>query len=183
MINRNDSVGWRGGKRIWQGPGLLVLLAVLHFSACGPYRLGTSLPDHLQSVYVPTFTNETFEPGIEIDITDAVITRFRQDGNLQPVGEDAADTVVMGKITNWNRRVLGYTGRDESDVDEYRLYVTAVITFRELSTGEELIRHQSVQGYTDFYLEGDLHSAEVAARPRAFQDLARNIVDAVVSIW
>ncbi len=164
------------------GLGLLVLTALWLFS-CGPYRLGTTLPGHLRTVYVPTFENETYEPGIEMDITDAVITRFRRDGNLRPVAEDEADTVVSGKIIGWDRRVLGYTGRDESDVEEYRLYVNAVINFRERSTGEDLIRGQKVQGYTDFYLEGDLPSAEEAARPRAYQDLARNIVDVVVSIW
>jgi len=116
-------------------------------------------------------------------LTNAVITRFRQDGNLKPVGENEADTVVSGKITSWYRRVLGYTGRDEDNVEEYRLYVTAVIVFRELRTGKELISGQAIRGYADFYLEGDLTSAEEAARPRAYKDLARNIVDAVVSIW
>lgn len=162
---------------------LLLIPALLLPSACGTYRLGTTLPEHLRTVYVPTFVNETYEPGIEVDVTDAVTTRFRQDGNLRPVGESEADTIVTGKITDWNRRVLGYTDREEDDVEEYRLYVTAVITFRDLSTGEDLLRRQKVQGYTDFYLEGDLPSAEEAARPRAFQDLARNIVDVVVSIW
>lgn len=168
-------------------PGKAGIFAVLVLSllavSCGAYRLGTTLPPHLQTVYVPTFENKTYEPGIEVDVTNAVITRFRQDGNLRPVGEAEADTIVTGEITGWNRRVLGYTGRDEDNVEEYRLYVTAVIVFRELATGQFLIRRQSIQGYTDFYLEGDLVSAEEAARPKAYQDLARNIVDAVVSIW
>lgn len=157
----------------------LVLLA----ASCSSYQLGTTLPPQLRTVYVPTFENEIYEPGVEVDLTNAVITRFRQDGNLKPVGENEADTVVSGKITSWYRRVLGYTGRDEDNVEEYRLYVTAVIVFRELRTGKELISGQAIRGYADFYLEGDLTSAEEAARPRAYKDLARNIVDAVVSIW
>jgi hypothetical protein len=185
-------MNWRKIKKMPVGTGKtglrasslgLLVLSAFWLSSCGPYRLGTTLPDHLRTVYVPTFENETYEPGIEMDITDAVITRFRQDGNLRPVGEEEADTVVTGKIIAWDRRVLGYTGRDESDVEEYRLYVNAVITFRDRATGEDLFRGQEVQGYTDFYLEGDLPSAEEAARPRAYQDLARNIVDVVVSIW
>ncbi|KQC16093.1 MAG: hypothetical protein APR56_09965 [Methanosaeta sp. SDB] len=162
-------------------PALLILLVLI--VSCSHYQLGTTLPPHLRTVYIPTFENKTYQPGIEADVTDAVITRFRQDGNLQPVGEDQADTVVSGEITDWNRRVLGYTGRDEDNVEEYRLYVTATISFRERGTGRYLIRRQKIRGYTDFYLEGDLPSAEEAARPRAYQDLARNIVDVVVSIW
>ncbi|MFH1037899.1 MAG: LptE family protein [PVC group bacterium] len=160
-----------------------VTVVILAPAGCGPYRLGTTLPPHLQTVYVPTFENTTFEPGIEVDVTDAVITRFRQDGNLRPVSRDQADTVLEGEITGWNRRVLDYTGEEENEVEEYRLYVTAVITFRELATGETLVSNQRVRGYTDFYLEGDLPTAEEDARPRAFKDLARRIVDQVVSIW
>lgn len=176
--------GSRGGRP--RRPGLLplclVVVGILTIS-CGPYRLGTTLPGHLRTVYVPTFENETYEPGIEVDLTDAVITRFRRDGNLRPVGEEEADTIVTGTVTRWERRVLGYTGREDTEVQEYRLYVTAVVTFRELATGEDLFREQPIEGYADFYLDGDLASAEQAARPRAFQDLARNIVDAVVAIW
>ncbi len=156
---------------------------VLAMTGCGPYRLGTTLPANLQTVYVPTFENKTFQPGIEVDVTNAVITRFRQDGNLRPVSKDQADTILEGVITDWNRRVLGYTGDDENEVEEYRLYVTAVITFKELSTGEVLIKGQRVRGYTDFYVEADLPTEEEDARPKAFKDLARRIVDQVVSIW
>ncbi len=178
MIDRKDLRVLPGSAGVFT-----VLFLSLLAAACGAYRLGTTLPPHLRTVYVGTFGNETYEPGIEADVTNAVITRFRQDGNLRPVGEAEADTIVTGKITGWNRRVLGYTGRDEDNVEEYRLYVKAVIVFREAATGQALIRGQSVEGYTDFYLEGDLVSAEAAARPKAYQDLARNIVDTVVSIW
>ncbi len=164
-------------------PPLAVTLAILTALSCGPYRLGTTLPGHLRTVYVPTFENETYEPGIEVDLTDSVITQFRRDGNLRPVGEEDADTIITGTITGWRRRVLGYTERGETEVEEYRLYVIATVAFRDRSTGEELLAAERIEGYADFFLEGDLASAEAAARPRAFQDLARNIVDAVVAIW
>ncbi len=196
MLNSSGRPVVNSGLRKKQGfgdsprglPGLIVLplvfiLAVLPALSCGPYRLGTTLPGHLRTVYVPTFENETYQPGIEVDLTDSVITQFRRDGNLRPIGEEEADSIVTGTITSWRRRVLGYTERGETEVEEYRLYVTTVVTFRDRSTGEELLREQPIQGYADFFLDGDLASAEAAARPRAFQDLARNIVDAVVSIW
>lgn len=158
--------------------GLLFLAA-----GCGSYRLGTTLPDHLQTVYVPTFENKTYQPGIEVDITNAVITRYRQDGNLRPVSEDQADTVLRGEITGWERRVMGYTGADDNEVEEYRLYVVAVITFIDRSTGEALITRQRIRGYTDYFVGGDMVEDEDAARPEAYQDLARRIVDQTVSIW
>jgi len=162
----------------------ITFLGILFLAVgCGSYRLGTTLPDYLQTVYVPTFENKTYQPGIEVDITNAVITRYRQDGNLRPVSEDQADTVLRGEITGWERRVMGYTGEDDDVVEEYRLYVVAVITFVERSTGEALIARRRVRGYTDFFVEGDLVEDEDAARPKAYKDLARRIVDQSVSIW
>ena len=162
----------------------ITFLGILFLAAgCGAYHLGTTLPSNLQTVYVPTFENKTYQPGIEVDITNAVITRYRQDGNLRPVSEDEADTVLRGEIIGWRRRVMGYTGVDDTEVEEYRLYVIAVITFVDRTTGESLITRQQVRGHTDFFVENDLPDEENAARPKAYKDLARRIVDQTVSIW
>ncbi len=163
--------------------GSVILSLIFLALGCGAYKLGTTLPDNLQTVYVPTFENKTYQPGIEVDITNAVITRFRQDGNLQPVSKDEADTVLSGEITNWERRVMGYTGDDDNEVEEYRLYVTAIITFRSRSTGKLLTAREKIRGYADYFVEGDLAEDEKAAEPDAYKDLARKIVDYVVSIW
>ncbi len=152
-------------------------------SACGPYRLGTTLPENMKTVFVPTFENRTNEPGIEIDVTNAVINRFRVDGNLAPVSEEEADTVLLGKIVGWQRRVLTYTGEDDDEVEEYRLFVIAVITFRDRRTGEVLIPQQRVRGYADFLVGDSLPESEQEAQPAAFKDLARRIVDSAISFW
>ena len=78
---------------------------------------------------------------------------------------------------------MGYTGDDDNEVEEYRLYVTAVITFRSRSTGKLLTARQNIRGYADFFTTGDLAEDEQAAEPDAYKDLARRIVDHVVSIW
>jgi hypothetical protein len=162
----------------------LALLAIIILGAgCGSYRLGSSLPDNLQTIYIHTFKNLTYQPGIEVDITNAIITRFRRDGTLRPVKENEADTILEGEITNWERRVMTYTGEQSNIPQEYRLYVTAVINFTDRSTGEPLVTRQQIRGYTDFYVEGDLPDAEQAAQPAAFRDLARRIVDNVIAIW
>lgn len=163
--------------------GLIILGIIFLTLGCGAYRLGTTLPDNLQTVYVPTFENTTYQPGIAVDITNAVITRFRQDGNLQPVSKDEADTILYGEITGWERRVMGYTGDDDNEVEEYRLYVTVIIDFQSRSTGKLLTARQKIRGYADFFTTGDLAEDEKEAEPEAYKDLARRIVDYVVSIW
>ena len=164
---------------------LLLSLPVLLLlgSGCGTYYLGTTLPSDLRTVYVYTFKNSATEPGIESDITNAVIRGFRIDGNLQPTSESEADTILEGEITAWERKVMGYQDKQETAADEYRLYITVAITFKNVRTSEKLIAQEKVQGYTDFLIEGTLPESEEAARPDAYKDLARRVVDKVVSIW
>lgn len=162
----------------------LLLLGVLLLPAgCGPYRVGTTLPENLRTVFIPTFENCVNEPGVEVDVTNAVISRFRTDGNLAPVSEEEADTVLLGKIVGWERRVLGYTGDADDEVEEYRLYVVALVIFRDRRTSEVLLAQQKIGGYTDFFVGDSLPESEQEARPEAFRDLARRIVDAVISSW
>jgi len=162
---------------------LILSLLIPALAGCAHYHLGTTLPGNLRTVRVETFTNSTTQIDIEIDITDAVITRFRQDGNLQPVSTPDADCLLSGKIVGWTRRVMGTTGSDDDEVDEYRLIVRARVSLFNNNTGEFMVRNQVVQGKTDFFVEGNLPESEEAAKPDAYRDLAREVVDAVISIW
>lgn len=168
-----------GSARVAPAFALLVLLA----AACAPYRLGTTLPAHLRSVHVPTFTNSTPEPGIEVEVTNEVVSRFRIDGNLAPVSREAADSLLEGEITGWDREVLIYAGDDRDEVEEYRLVVTAAITFHDFNRDRELITRRLVRGQANFVIDANMAEAERAARPEAFRDLARRIVDEVTSYW
>lgn len=170
-------------KRMLGLPISVFILALTGISGCGSYRLGTTLPANMKTVFIPTFKNSTYQTGIEIDITNEVIQRFRIDGNLQPVSRQEADTMLLGEITGWDRQVLSYRGDTEEVVEEYRLYVHARITFKDIRNGKTLISQQPVQGKTDFFIDGTLADSEERARPDAYEDLATQIVDAVVSFW
>ena len=59
------------------GAALTLLL-----TGCTGYRLGSMLPPEIKTVYVPTFANQTTEPLLEMEATDAVIVEFQQDGSF-----------------------------------------------------------------------------------------------------
>ncbi|MCX6350223.1 MAG: LptE family protein, partial [Candidatus Aureabacteria bacterium] len=146
--------------------GVVLVFTLAEISGCA-YRLGTTLPANLRTVFIPTFKNSTYQTGIEIDITNEVIQRFRIDGNLRPVSAEDADTVPNGEITGSNRQVLSDRGDTAETVEEYRLYVNARITFKDVRNGKVLISQQEVRGKTDFFIEGTLADSEELARPDA----------------
>ncbi|MGH7339311.1 MAG: LPS assembly lipoprotein LptE, partial [Candidatus Rokuibacteriota bacterium] len=83
--------------------GALVALSValsvgLGTAGCG-YSLRGNLPEHVQTVAVPVFTNMTPVPAVENFITNAVLNAFTTNGRLRVTSVDRADSILEGQIT------------------------------------------------------------------------------------
>ena len=50
----------------------------------------SSLPSHIKTVAVPVFENETVEPGLQQEVTEAVSREFLNDSTLRIVPENEA---------------------------------------------------------------------------------------------
>jgi hypothetical protein len=77
------------------------LLATL--TSCG-YNLtpvGGIVPQGAKTIAIPVFINNTVEPYIDVDVTQAVVEEFLTDGRLKVVSTDAADLVLRGKVTKF----------------------------------------------------------------------------------
>jgi hypothetical protein len=98
----------------------LVLLAL---SGCGYHllRYGAALGD-VRRVAIQTFKNDSYEPGYELVVTDALIREFMRRGALQVVKDPKlADLVLAGRVLP-----IRTVGRSFSSVDlalEYEVQV------------------------------------------------------------
>jgi len=161
----------------------VVLSLVLAWSGCAGYQLGSTLPPGIESVYVPTFVNNTREPQIETDTTRAAIEEFQRDGTLRVVGRDRADTMVEVTLTGFALEPLRYDRNRALQTEEYRLRITAEIVFKRLGPEETVMLQKTVEGSTEFDFTGDLSSSKRTALPDAADDLAHEIVESVVEYW
>jgi outer membrane lipopolysaccharide assembly protein LptE/RlpB len=110
---------------------MLVLLG------CGYQLVGkeTHVPPGLNSVAIPTFVNQTFEPGIEVPFTQAFLTEFIQDRRVKVLDRSEADSVLEGVIKSFNIYSVSY---DRSGlVSEYQTAVVIDLTLKK-RTGEVL---------------------------------------------
>jgi hypothetical protein len=66
---------------------LLPILCIVLIMGCGYQMVGkeTHIPPDLTSIAIPTFQNKTYEPGIEIQFTQAFLTRAEADSILEGV--------------------------------------------------------------------------------------------------
>lgn len=149
---------------------------------CVHYSIGTTLPKHLKTVYVETLQNRTSEPQIESSITSAILREFQRDGQLKVVDRADADVLVTGMLKEYKLEPMRYDRNNPKTTREYRAIIRANIQAMDLVEGRCLVK-QSVSGSTKLAAAGDLVTARRNALPDVSEDLASEVVDAVVSAW
>jgi hypothetical protein len=153
------------------------------FCGCAAYKLGSMLPDQIQTVHMSTVTNATGEPLIENEITNSILSQLQRDGSLTLTSEDRADALMYVRVYGYALSPLSYSRSNRSLPDEYRLTLTASVELVERSTGKSLVRSERVTGESEFPLSGDLTQAKRVGLPAAADDLARFVVAAVTEAW
>lgn len=111
------------------------MLYILIFSGCGYKMVGkeTHIPPDITSIAIPTFKNQTYEPGIEVPFTQGFLREFIQDRRIKVVDRNEADSILEGVIKSFN---IYSTSYDRSGIAlEYQANVIIDLRFRK-RTGE-----------------------------------------------
>jgi len=111
------------------------------FTGCGYQMVGkeTHLPPGLTSIAIPTFLNQTLEPGIEVPLTQGFLREFINDRRVRVVDRREADSVLEGVIKSFDIYSVSY---DRSGIAlEYQTTVVIDLTLKK-QTGEILWKEQ-----------------------------------------
>ena len=180
-------------KRIFAAAAALVLTASV-FSGCG-YTRKSLLTESIKSIHVSPIKNaidlseevtdqkpfRVYRPGVEVELTNAVINRFIFDGNLKVAVPEKADAIVEAKLTDYRRDALRYS--DSDDVQEYRLTIVISVKVTERATGKVIWSDTGLAGDTSFFVAGPRAISEDRAAQQAVEDVARRVVDKTIEIW
>jgi len=158
------------------------LITVITLTSCTSYKLGSSLPRDIKTVYVPICVNETKEINIENEVTQALLTRIQEDGSLRIADAELADTTLDVTIVNYELAPVRYLSGNEKTVSEYRLRLTAQFTFTR-NSNDNVIMNSTAIGEYKFTPTGDMLQAKTQALPDAAADLAYYILEQVVDFW
>jgi hypothetical protein len=158
-------------------------LLVLGMGAgCVGYRLGTTLPPGIASIYIPTFENNTDEPRLETETTRAAIQEFQRDGTLKIAGERDADARLDVVLLKFELLPLRYEKDQSRTTREYRMLIRAKVTVTRTDNGE-VLAERTVVGDEEFDFFGDLATSKIQNLPEAAEDLAHRIVELIVEYW
>jgi len=160
------------------GTGLIGFLLFFCLWGCG-YRLEgrkTSLPREIQTITIPTMTNETLEAGIENAFTGAVIREFNLDGRLRVVREGQADSILEGSIQDFLISSVSYDAAGLAS--EYRIRVTMGLTLRRIDTGEILWEAPSLRETETYRVVSNVQINE-ARKQEAIEEIARELAETI----
>ena len=97
--------------------------------------------------------------------------------------EKLADTILKVRVVKYQLVPVRYESNRLTTAEEYRLVLTAEMTFRTTKSGKISVKRTGITGETVFAVAGDLSVASRNALPNAAKDLGYRIVRAVVEYW
>jgi hypothetical protein len=161
-----------------------LLIAAL-CSGCAGYRLGDVKPNYLReirTIAVPTFRNSTFQPRIEVLVTNTVIKQFQQDGTFQITTEDKADAVLRATVTAIGRTPARSVRGNVLATTEFMLGLGVSYTLVG-KDGRPIAGPVAVSGGTSFFVGADVTTEERQALPLAAENLAVRLVSQLSEGW
>lgn len=173
---------------------VLGLFLVLGLTGCG-YTTNSLLPPELNSIHVSNFVNKidpaaevsdkrmsyTYWPGLENQITRAVIDGFIFDRHLDVKSEAKATMTLKGELTDYKQYPLSYDGAE--NVQEMRTQVTVNLELYNSATGELMWEEKGFTGWSTYSLDGPNATTEAEGVRRAVSDLSLRVVERVVEAW
>jgi len=161
--------------RTFSMPFLIIWIGML--LGCGYQMVGkeTHLPPGITSLAIPTFVNQTFEPGIEVPFTQGFLREFIQDRRVKVVGRDEADSVLEGVIKSFQIYSVSY---DRSGIAlEYQTTVVIDLTLRK-KTGEILWMEKDLSDSRVYRTSYNILVSE-SNKAAAIQSLARFMAERI----
>ena len=156
-------------------------------AGCG-YTQKMTLPSGIRTIHVETFQNKVtlgrfyaYEPGLEIKITNAVINRLQQDGNLKVVGREEADAALEGDLIAFDQEGTRFTGLER--IEEYRLYVVVALRLKNVKSGQLIWEENNFSGDASYFLTDPRAVSRTFATDLAIERLAHSVVDRIVEDW
>ena len=161
---------------------LVTIAMCLALTGCG-YRLAGSsglYPEDVETVSIPTVTNETNFRGDTAQLTSALVGQLETRTPYRVDSLERADTLLEVTLKDIRRRT---TSRDPgSALPEEQLYVVlADVVWKDLRTGEVLMRLANFEQTAAMY--PTLGESDFIASQEAAEQLATGIIEAMGGVW
>jgi outer membrane lipopolysaccharide assembly protein LptE/RlpB len=160
-----------------------VTLILFLFSGCGYHLAGTgsSLPDHIKTIGLPIFVNNTQGYQVEQKITNSIQTVLIQRGKYKVIPEtENVDAVLKGTILAVS--LVPVTFNDDGRARDYSVIITAKVTFTDEIDKKVLFQNPSFVFRGEYQINQDeiYFDRQSEAIDQISKDFAESIVSSIL---
>ena len=146
------------------------------------YSFASTFPTDVKTVSVPIFENYTDDPGLEAEVTEAVIKELQRSSGIRVVQGGAADSTIRGVVTGSELRRLSLQAKTGL-VQEVGLTLTIDFDWVDSRSGKVLVSRKSFAAADTFVPAHPTGERIETGRHGAAQRLARDLVQELRSAW
>jgi len=146
------------------------------------YGFDTGHDTDYRTIAVPVFENQTYEVGLEAELTEAIVKEIQRGTNWSVTSVSNADTVLTGVIRSAELKILSQS-RATGLVEEILYSITMDFEWRDRSEGEPLARRRGFTASGTFVPANPTGERIDVGRYGAIQAVARDVVDELRTNW
>ncbi len=160
---------------------MLILVGAFYYG-CG-YTLrgtGTFLPQHIKTIYVREFQNNTTRFDLEKIVTDEVRKEFSKRKDLSISNrEESSDSILEGEIKNFSVVPVGI---QESSASRYRVRITLSVELFDKVKKKVIYKNPSFFFEDEYEMEGevDFLSLEDETIRKVSEKMAKSLVSTIL---
>lgn len=164
----------------------LLFLLLIGFALSGCFRYsftGTSIPDNVNSIYIPFFANQTSSGvgNLSDRLNQALIDQFINQTRLQLANSRGqADAVLEGSIVRYTNEPFSITGEEQTSENEVTISVRATFQYTNKQQAEW---SKSFSGSANYDTNESPIEGEENAADAALSRIADNMFNDAVSSW
>ncbi len=158
----------------------LILLLIISIG-CGVYTFkGSTLPNHLKTVDIPLFVNESLQPGVAEYITEE-LQKHIQDNNILETVPDEGDATINGKVLSYRNHPYTYGSESARNVAVESYSVTISIEVEFLDNQKDKVLYKGIVTQDGVYDFGG--ETEEDGKKRAIKKITDQIIQNSVQSW
>ncbi|MFH1844246.1 MAG: LPS assembly lipoprotein LptE [bacterium] len=166
-------------RRVWLT--WLLATSVLPLSGCGLYSSSSGRVDEtIRQVAIPYLENQSPEPNIEIELTEAIIDALQDDNTLKVVDENSAQSILSGRVVQYR---LKEAFAQDQRVNEYQIQIMVELAFTVRATGAKIFEKKRLTGTGNYILNDPDGRDETTARQEAAAEIVREVLALIVEDW
>lgn len=146
------------------------------------YSFQTGFARDVRTVQVPIFRNDSFDVGVETELTEAIVKEIRRNTGWTIDTAATADTTLAGTITGSQLRKLS-VDRETGLVQELGVQISVDFELVDNRTGRTLVARRGFTAQDTFIAQCGVNERYETGRSGAIQRLAKDIVAELRTAW